>query len=245
MRLASSIWLTVASLATLGLGASCHLVGGTDGLYIDPTMNGSGGGSSGTGGMGGTGGSSSSSTSTGMGGLPDVCAPEDCPGEDNQCQARACVNEECDIVVEPTGTACSENGGSYCDGAGTCVECLTSEHCGDDPCQDYQCVAASCNDQEQNNGESDVDCGGPCGACGNSLGCFSWEDCQSKHCAGGTCAACTAHHQCPTNDWYCEAAICYPKKDFMDPCTEAYQCLTGLCEWWPIVGKVCSVVGNG
>ena len=48
---------------------------------------------------------------------------------------------------------------------------------------------ANCSDSIQNQNESDVDCGGPCGKCLNNKACLSDVDCQSNHCASGTCQA--------------------------------------------------------
>ncbi len=44
-----------------------------------------------------------------------------CPGEDGQCASRTCSGNACGMGFAPSGTACDENGGSACDGAGTCV----------------------------------------------------------------------------------------------------------------------------
>ena len=47
-----------------------------------------------------------------------------------------------------------------------------------------------CNDQIHNGDETDIDCGGACGACATGAICARAADCQSLSCAGsGTCAA--------------------------------------------------------
>ena len=49
---------------------------------------------------------------------------------------------------------------------------------------------ASCNDNITNNGETDVDCGGPnCGACSDGKKCLSGSDCSSNNCNNGYCIA--------------------------------------------------------
>lgn len=46
----------------------------------------------------------------------------------------------------------------------------------------------TCDDQIQNGEETDVDCGGPCGACDAGQGCEEWTDCISGVCsAENTC----------------------------------------------------------
>lgn len=48
--------------------------------------------------------------------------------------------------------------------------------------------AASCGDSVLNQGESDVDCGGPCPACAIDAACTSSDDCASGSCADSKCA---------------------------------------------------------
>jgi hypothetical protein len=220
---------------TVVLAAGCASLLGMQEGEPEATTGGAGsGGEAGgtttsTGGLGGSGGSA-------------VCNPSDCPGQDSACQERACINNVCDVITANTGTECSEDGGHYCDGAGSCVECIAETHCGGDPCQDFHCVSPSCSDQLQNNGESDVDCGGPCGACINGKMCSSYTDCQSLVCNAGTCIPCTSHSNCPSGDWYCDPGSwsCEPKKALNKPCVESYECLSGLCTWWPITEYICS-----
>jgi hypothetical protein len=45
----------------------------------------------------------------------------------------------------------------------------------------------SCADGVRNQGESDVDCGGPCTPCATRKTCNTWQDCQSGMCQGGVC----------------------------------------------------------
>jgi hypothetical protein len=51
--------------------------------------------------------------------------------------------------------------------------------------------APDCGDGEQNGGETDIDCGGPCVLdCGNGQGCLGNNDCQSGLCQSGVCQGC-------------------------------------------------------
>ena len=57
------------------------------------------------------------------------------------------------------------------------------------PAPDMALVASSCSDGLRNGNESDVDCGGSCGAtCAISQTCNSASDCASLHCSSGHCA---------------------------------------------------------
>jgi hypothetical protein len=61
------------------------------------------------------------------------------------------------------------------------------------PCADGSCqeaIAPSCFDRVRNGDETDVDCGGSCGACAAGLVCAQASDCDSRACTtSGTCAA--------------------------------------------------------
>lgn len=50
-------------------------------------------------------------------------------------------------------------------------------------------AAASCTDGIRNGNESDVDCGGSCGACSGGKTCSTGSNCQSGLCSNGVCAA--------------------------------------------------------
>lgn len=43
------------------------------------------------------------------------------PGFDTQCQSRTCSANACGVSFAPVGTSCNEDGGTVCDGAGSCV----------------------------------------------------------------------------------------------------------------------------
>ena len=52
-------------------------------------------------------------------------------------------------------------------------------------------AAATCSDGIQNQGESDIDCGGPCAACADGQTCGVDGDCLSQYCVGGICESCS------------------------------------------------------
>ena len=56
--------------------------------------------------------------------------------------------------------------------------------------------APTCTDGIQNQGESDIDGGGPCPRCANGQTCASRDDCASAYCVGGTCQRCDTDSNC-------------------------------------------------
>jgi hypothetical protein len=100
-------------------------------------------------------------------GADNTDAPAD---EGNQCTSDVCAAGLPSHPAKAANTACNQNGGTLCDGAGACI-------------------LASCSDGFHNGSETDVDCGGPtCLACPTSAGCSLGSDCQSKICTTSICA---------------------------------------------------------
>jgi hypothetical protein len=120
------------------------------------------------------------------------------------CYQGKCV--EC-IAVMP-GSACS--GGNVCDGfwcepfaqcngggcGGACAPCdpgsgcVEHSDCVSNSCGGFICQIPTCTDSRKNDGESDVDCGGPtCGPCLDGKECHAHADCISQVCFTGVCQA--------------------------------------------------------
>jgi hypothetical protein len=60
------------------------------------------------------------------------------------------------------------------------------------PCETGSCggtIADTCHDRALDGDETDLDCGGSCGACASAASCAVPADCQSGTCANGTCTA--------------------------------------------------------
>lgn len=121
--------------------------------------------------------------------LPD---DSDVPDDANQCTADACTGGFPSHVPVPIGTPCGFGSG-YCDGTGTCANCLdlqcpTGMVC--DPAT-ITCVWEDvCFDGIKDNSETDVDCGGPsCGKCADGQSCVDFHDCLSNHCVAALCVA--------------------------------------------------------
>jgi hypothetical protein len=65
----------------------------------------------------------------------------------NQCTQDLCTNGAASNPPVNSGTGCTQSGGSLCDGAGTCVQCLSDANCDsshDTACDKIHCVAGAC-----------------------------------------------------------------------------------------------------
>lgn len=69
----------------------------------------------------------------------------DLPVDGNDCTQDLCTNGVPTNQPTASGSYCAQNGGSYCDGAGTCVECRGANDCGaSTACATFVCTAGSC-----------------------------------------------------------------------------------------------------
>ncbi|HLG24943.1 MAG TPA: hypothetical protein VI564_08485 [Candidatus Nanoarchaeia archaeon] len=72
-------------------------------------------------------------------------------------------------------------------------DCAVGQDCDDDTecasqfCSNKKCAGATCTDSIKNQGESDIDCGGPCSGCPNLKSCNENSDCESSSCSFGIC----------------------------------------------------------
>jgi uncharacterized repeat protein (TIGR01451 family) len=97
----------------------------------------------------------------------------------NQCTADNCLGGARINTPLGAGTPCNQNGGSVCDGAGSCVQCVTASQC---PGVDTECQTRTCN-------------AGACGfnftPSGTPVASQIAGDCKQNQCngAGGTISA--------------------------------------------------------
>src|SRR5690606_29610549 len=122
MALVASV--SCAWLAPLLL-AGCHLIVGTDGLYV-VDEEGSGGGAGGEDPVTATSAASSTTTTTtsatGGGGGGFQCTTADqCPIPEDPCYEPKCTLGNCEFIPSEAGARCGEG---FCDGAGICVACV-------------------------------------------------------------------------------------------------------------------------
>jgi hypothetical protein len=128
------------------------------------------------------------------GGTPtNVNDDTDPPGGANDCTAGTCNGGDPQTDPADPGAPCDDGGGKVCDGNGACVQCLTDMDCADPtPSCDVAmgtCVAAGCDDGDQNGDETDTDCGGTCAPCDVGQSCDVDTDCTTMICnAESKCA---------------------------------------------------------
>ncbi|MEZ4314092.1 MAG: hypothetical protein R3F14_39230, partial [Polyangiaceae bacterium] len=170
----------------------------------------------------------------------DTCAPgQMCNGPEDcihgVCKQGICLVPTCGDGVQNGNETDVDCGGSCsagfnpkkCDpGEG----CMVNADCKGNECSGTICVP-NCDDGILNNGESDIDCGGPnCGACNNGEACEVSGDCASAFCAGGVCC----NTACDTECFSCAAATkvfgpdgtCGPSKAD-EPCGPPSECSGG------------------
>jgi hypothetical protein len=79
----------------------------------------------------------------GSGQIVSVAKNSDVPADDgNQCTDDTCVAGAPAHPAKPADTACSQNGGTVCSAAGSCVQCNQASQC---PGQDTDCQTRTCN----------------------------------------------------------------------------------------------------
>jgi hypothetical protein len=112
-----------------------------------------------------------------LGNIVPVPLDADVPADDgNDCTVSACSAGVPQQQDTPINSACDDDGGSFCDGLGACVECNFTEQCADGP----QCFSAACND---NVCELEVQANDPCE---DGLFCTGNDTCNAAGvCIGG------------------------------------------------------------
>ena len=95
-----------------------------------------------------------------------------------------CSNNELD--EDETDVDC----GGSCDACEAGYACEADKDCSSSNCLGGICQESTCDDYIQNQGESDVDCGGNyCDACLEGYSCVYHRDCNSGYCEGKVCTA--------------------------------------------------------
>lgn len=91
------------------------------------------------------------------------------------------LDDDCDLRIDE-GIAAYANG----------IACVDSSDCTSTLCQGGICAPTTCSDGAIGAGETDVDCGGVCGAsCVGDKICTVGTDCITGQCAGGFCLGAT------------------------------------------------------
>ncbi len=219
--MAPRVWLALPALA------ACNALWGMGELAFEGA-----GGATATATTSATAGAGGSLGSGGAGGgdtLGSCNGDADCTSS-SKCRLPKCADGMCAFTFATKGQSCSDNGGQVCDAVGNCVN-------------------GSCLDGLKDGGESDVDCGGGCGACANGKSCKLASDCLSGVCSGGgSCAPCGGTAGCAFGQ-YCNNGVCAAKKSKGAACGANGECATnhcvaGLCCNGPCTGA-CEQCGGG
>jgi hypothetical protein len=128
----------------------------------------------------------------GWGNVIAVPHKDDVPLSDGKpCTEDRCIGMTAVYTPIPIGEKCF---GGFCDGQGSCVQCLEDAHCdANERC--YHGACSSCSNGVQDGDETSIDCGGE--RCGQCLGKTCAENtscasgfCVDNVCCGKSCAIC-------------------------------------------------------
>jgi hypothetical protein len=150
-----------------------------------------------------------SGTCDGHGSCVGCVGPGDCPTAP-VCQTAACISGACTFEDAAADTSCNAGAGHYCDGQGNCVACNTAIECGaGEVCTNHVCQDL-CADMIRDNGETDVDCGGPCARCADGKKCTVAMDCISSFCVDGVCCNNACGGACESCNGALSPGLCQP-----------------------------------
>ncbi len=184
----------------------------------------------------------------GFGGTIQAIDLSNVPQSLNGCAMGSCDAEGTagNVPVAARVSCQSSNGGTLCDGAGNCVECLVASDCpANQQCVQSACVSPTCKDGQQDGSETDIDCGGACAPCADTLKCKIDQDCASDacepvalkclpatciddkvdqletdiDCGGGTCSPCYTGKSCLVNS-DCATQVCTGHACAGNPCAD-------------------------
>jgi hypothetical protein len=121
-------------------------------------------------------------------------------GDGKKCvDPKDCASGKCENGVCVPSPAMCPMGLTMCNGACkdvnvdplNCGACGTACDANTQKCSGGACVdlPPNCADGKKNGGESDIDCGGLCKACGDGKACNDAKDCASGKCDAGVCVA--------------------------------------------------------
>lgn len=227
---------TVSFAVRWGMAAALLAGFATLGGCPGPTPMAGPGGAGGGGSTSETSSSSSSSTSStsssSSSGMPCTIA-SDCPAPSKECKVAICTEGICGFDFKPAMTACTENGGKLCDGAGQCVSCLSEKECPvtDSACVVPVCAGGACDVKPavastpcQDNGGKVCDGAGKCVLCAESSDCADPTAtlCEGNFytpqptCVGGVCVA-GVKTDCLASKLVCTSMGC-------DACSADIQC---------------------
>lgn len=161
-----------------------------------------------------TGGDCRRAVCDGMGNSSEVNDDADVPVDNAECTDDVCASGVPSNPPRTSGATCSENGGTRCNGAGACVQCLMAAHCGaNTECQAFACPAGACLTTRQD--------------AGTPLAMQTAGNCQRAVCDGlGGTTAQDDDGDLPVDSNQCTGDVCTagvpsnPALDAGTPCTQ-------------------------
>lgn len=182
----------------------------------------------------------------------EVCAPceamEACMGG-SDCVSRVCIGGECQAAscndgIRNGSETDRDCGGPDCAGCELGRMCMGIDDCADATamCTGGFCQPGACSDGMQNNGETDVDCGGgTCAPCSDGDACELGRDCASGLCESGVCVPATcANGMMDAGEVGLDCGGSCPGCPDGTACTTPADCASGRCE-----GGLCTSCNDG
>ncbi|AKU95723.1 Tryptophan synthase alpha chain [Labilithrix luteola] len=157
------------------------------------------------------------------------CAsPGDCPAPQTACKTSTCSDSTCGTANAANTTACTDNGGRICDGAGNCVQCNQAADCPAPTtvCKTNTCSGNACGTQNAAKGTACADNGGVvCDGNGSCVAAHCTDgvkdaDETDEDCGGASCGPCSTNAHCG-KDSDCESKVCHPT---------AHTCTAPACD---------------
>jgi hypothetical protein len=134
----------------------------------------------------------------GNGNIVAVNSSTDVPADDgNQCTDQACNAGVATFPPSAANTACSQNGGSFCDGASACVQCTAAAQC---PNPANECQTRTCDSNT---------CGTGNVAAGTATQTQTTGDCKQTQCDGsGAIVTVNFDSDLPVDNNQCTLDVC-------------------------------------
>ncbi len=178
------------------------------------------------------------------------------------CVTQACTNNKC---VSACNNGIKDGTESDKDCGGSCptkcanqANCNTAADCVSNSCNlsvsPHVCVSSLCQNGAKDNGETDIDCGGPnCAKCDDAKSCLGDSDCLSDVCDPTSKACLTAsctdgHKNDGETDIDCGGTNACDRCDTNKDCAAAGDCKDGVCSGTPlkcVVSTCTDQVKNG